>query len=317
MHRHLLTMFLLPALASVALATETENLGIAVLPAPGKVVVDGKSDDWDLSGGVFICGDVENQRDKFAVWFHAMYDAENLYLLARWIDETPLNNPGQWPGRTGSRATASSSASSPRPTRRRSSATTSPAGAIATARTSSSSRSARTSTAAPSRMPRRGAQAGLHEERRRQRLRPGDRPALETAQQGRAGAEGGGNDRRHRRAELHHRPVGRMSLKDIFKPGVTPDRVFTFMASNCWGPATLEAQGQGRAAAGATGRRPRVPRPHGERRCRWSTGRAWSSRRSSRLQGDRVHHARGRLRLAAHPQRRGPGRAPTLERRRS
>ena len=23
-----------------------------------------------------------------------MYDAENLYLLSRWIDLTPLNNPG-------------------------------------------------------------------------------------------------------------------------------------------------------------------------------------------------------------------------------
>ena len=30
-----------------------------------------------------------------ATWFHAMYDAEHLYLLARWSDETPLNNPGQ------------------------------------------------------------------------------------------------------------------------------------------------------------------------------------------------------------------------------
>ena len=28
---------------------------------------------------------------------------------------------------------------------------------------------------------------------------------------------------------------GRLTLKDLFKPGVTPDRVFTFMSSNCWG----------------------------------------------------------------------------------
>jgi len=85
-------------LVSVAGATETENLGIRVLPAPGKVVIDGKFDDWDLSGGVFACGDAETQRDKYAVWFHAMYDAENLYLLARWRDETPMNNPGQTAG---------------------------------------------------------------------------------------------------------------------------------------------------------------------------------------------------------------------------
>lgn len=82
-------------------ATETENLGISVLPAPGKVVVDGKTGDWDLSGGVFVCGDVEHMRDRFALWLHAMYDADNLYLLARWTDETPLNNPGQIAGSYG------------------------------------------------------------------------------------------------------------------------------------------------------------------------------------------------------------------------
>jgi sugar lactone lactonase YvrE len=76
-------------------ATETENHGIAVLPAPGKVTIDGKTGDWDLSGGIFACGDVENQRERMAVWIHAMYDRENLYVLARWRDETPMNNPRQ------------------------------------------------------------------------------------------------------------------------------------------------------------------------------------------------------------------------------
>ena len=84
------------SLAITALhATETENLGIRVLPAPGKVVVDGEIGDWDLSAGVFTCSDVEHQRGSMATWCHAMYDAKNLYLLVRWNDETPLNNPGQ------------------------------------------------------------------------------------------------------------------------------------------------------------------------------------------------------------------------------
>jgi len=74
--------------------TETENLGIRSLPAPGKVTVDGKADDWDLSGGIFVCGDAENLRDQLAVWLHLMYDSENLYILARWSDDTPMNNPG-------------------------------------------------------------------------------------------------------------------------------------------------------------------------------------------------------------------------------
>ena len=37
---------------------------------------------------------------------------------------------------------------------------------------------------------------------------------------------------------------GRITVKDIFKPGVKIDRVFTFMGSPCWGTATLEAKGR-------------------------------------------------------------------------
>src|SRR5277367_1174087 len=88
-------------LAAALGATETENLGLRILPAPGPVVVDGASSDWDLSGGIFCCGDVENQRSQFGTWFHAMYDAENLYVLARFVDPTPLNNPGQVEGDNG------------------------------------------------------------------------------------------------------------------------------------------------------------------------------------------------------------------------
>src|SRR4051794_33695021 len=36
---------------ATATATPTENTNFRVLPAPAKMVVDGKSDDWDLSGG--------------------------------------------------------------------------------------------------------------------------------------------------------------------------------------------------------------------------------------------------------------------------
>ncbi|HTU26125.1 MAG TPA: hypothetical protein VMF30_12040, partial [Pirellulales bacterium] len=88
---------------SAVTATETENFGIAVLPTPGSVIVDGKTDDWDLTGGLFACGDVENLRDTMSLWYHAMYDADNLYLLARWNDATPLNNPGVTSGDLGFR----------------------------------------------------------------------------------------------------------------------------------------------------------------------------------------------------------------------
>ena len=36
---------------SLRASTPTENLGIRALPAPGKIAIDGKSGDWDLSGG--------------------------------------------------------------------------------------------------------------------------------------------------------------------------------------------------------------------------------------------------------------------------
>ena len=79
----------------IVVATETENLNINILPVPGKeVIIDGAVDDWDLSGGVFVCMDVENLRVNMAVWVHVMYDKDNLYVLARWIDETPMSNPG-------------------------------------------------------------------------------------------------------------------------------------------------------------------------------------------------------------------------------
>src|SRR5436305_1929138 len=82
---------------NMARATQTENLGLRILPA-GAVKVDGNTDDWDLTGGVFVCDDVENTRDQFAVWIHAMYDANALYVLAHFIDPTPMNNTGQTAG---------------------------------------------------------------------------------------------------------------------------------------------------------------------------------------------------------------------------
>ncbi len=76
-------------------ATPSENIGLQVPPAPGPIVVDGKYTDWDLSGSVFASDNVEAQRDDYAVWLCANYDSKNLYVLARFNDKTPLNNPGQ------------------------------------------------------------------------------------------------------------------------------------------------------------------------------------------------------------------------------
>lgn len=85
-------------LAAACTASETENHGLRVLPTPGPVVIDGQAAEWDLSGGIFACGEVEHLRDRCAVWLHAMYDADKLYVLARWKDPTPLNNPERFGG---------------------------------------------------------------------------------------------------------------------------------------------------------------------------------------------------------------------------
>jgi hypothetical protein len=226
-------------------ATETENLGLSVLPAPGKVNVDGKFDDWDLSGGIFICGDIENMREKFAVWFHAMYDNDNLYLLARWHDETPLNNPGQVAGSYGFQGDCLQ---------------------------------VRVVTAAGTPQ-----EFGNHltcwQDRNREDVifvevgkdfKGGtikDAKQLGAKQAFTVNADGKGyvqeislpwkllarDGRAPRPGETITMTVepnftigqsGRLTIKDLFKPGVTPDRVFTFMGSNCWGPATLERQGK-------------------------------------------------------------------------
>jgi len=92
MKNYVIAGLIMLAALNVARATETECVGMRVLPAPGKVTIDGKFDDWDLSGGIFICGDVEKLRDDFSSWFHLMYDGEFLYALARVKDPHPLVN---------------------------------------------------------------------------------------------------------------------------------------------------------------------------------------------------------------------------------
>jgi hypothetical protein len=61
------------------------------VPVPGKVVVDGKLDDWDLSGQIemFV---VQATRGTMNAKFAVMYDAEALYLGADVNDPSPMMN---------------------------------------------------------------------------------------------------------------------------------------------------------------------------------------------------------------------------------
>jgi hypothetical protein len=73
-------------------ATQTDNHGIHAVPAPGPVTIDGKLDDWDLSGQVFMCYDIETLKDVYSATVAAMYDADNLYLALHWADPNPMCN---------------------------------------------------------------------------------------------------------------------------------------------------------------------------------------------------------------------------------
>ncbi|MGI6495616.1 MAG: FlgD immunoglobulin-like domain containing protein [Kiritimatiellia bacterium] len=71
--------------------TMSFNSEIAVLPAPGAVTIDGLDGDWDLSAGVWSYNDpliVE----RYSVWTHMMWDAKGVYMLARYVDSSPMKN---------------------------------------------------------------------------------------------------------------------------------------------------------------------------------------------------------------------------------
>ena len=233
-------------LAAAAQATQTENVALRAVPAPGRVVVDGQAGDWDLSGGIFACDDVETQRNTFAVWLHAMYDEENLYVLARWIDETPLNNPGQtladygfagdclqfrtlaapgtpqergqhftcWKGRDGADLVHVEQGRDFKE------------GVIPDAKKTGVARQAFTTNTDGKGYVQEIAIRWTLLTRDGRPLRAGDSLTLTFEPNFTLGAR------------------GRFTIKDLFKPGITPDRIFTFMSSSSWGAATLEPKGR-------------------------------------------------------------------------
>ncbi len=80
------------ALFSVpATAQQTDNNALHAVPPPGKVVIDGKLDDWDLSGQIDVFANFRT-RNSYSARVAAMYDKENFYLAVVWRDPTPMHN---------------------------------------------------------------------------------------------------------------------------------------------------------------------------------------------------------------------------------
>lgn len=83
---------LLCGLALPADAQRALNRGVHVVPAPGKVVIDGDLADWDNSGAILCTKDVANLADVESARISAMWDAENLYIGLVWRDSVPMVN---------------------------------------------------------------------------------------------------------------------------------------------------------------------------------------------------------------------------------
>jgi len=70
---------------------QSQNEGLLVLPAPGKVTVDGDLKDWDFSGRIWVFAD-KTVRTRYSVEAAAMWDKTALYLGAKWRDPTPMHS---------------------------------------------------------------------------------------------------------------------------------------------------------------------------------------------------------------------------------
>ncbi len=232
------------ALAASARATETENLGLSELPAHGSMSIDGRYDDWDLSGGIFACGDVETMRDTYSLWYHAMYDADNLYLLARWNDPTPMDNPGVTSGDLGFQGDCLQT--------RVITAFGQPDEKV-THLTCWRGKDGRDVIKVElGRLLKDGVITDLKALGAKQAFRVGDdgkhytqEIAIPWAQLARDGKSPGpgGEVRLALEANFTVLGNGRMTIKDCFQPGVTLDRVFTFRAVTQWGSAKLLSAG--------------------------------------------------------------------------
>jgi hypothetical protein len=82
---------LLLSIAAWAGAQQTDNHVLRAVPVPGAVVVDGRLNDWDFSGRIFVCPNLA-YAGEFSAHVAMMYDAGALYVGVDWRDRTPMVN---------------------------------------------------------------------------------------------------------------------------------------------------------------------------------------------------------------------------------
>lgn len=73
-------------------SVQTNNYELRAVPTSGKVVIDGKLDDWDLTGGILMCYDTDTLLETNSVKAYLMYDTQYLYVGFHFKDRTPMFN---------------------------------------------------------------------------------------------------------------------------------------------------------------------------------------------------------------------------------
>jgi len=84
--------------AYVAIINKCDNTKIHVVPVPSKVKIDGKLDDWDMSGAILMYMD-EGSKDKYSHRAMMMYGSDALYVAGHIKDTTPLINNHSFGGK--------------------------------------------------------------------------------------------------------------------------------------------------------------------------------------------------------------------------
>jgi hypothetical protein len=74
-----------------AILNKADHQAIHIVPAPGKVAIDGDLSDWDLSGAIFMSLD-QASKNVYSVRAAMMYDADALYIAGHVKDPSPLIN---------------------------------------------------------------------------------------------------------------------------------------------------------------------------------------------------------------------------------
>jgi sialate O-acetylesterase len=80
-----------PKGSHVGVCRKNNHSKIRIMPAAKPPTIDGKLDDWDLSGAIFMHMHAFD-RDTYNCRAALMYDRENLYLACHIKDPTPMNN---------------------------------------------------------------------------------------------------------------------------------------------------------------------------------------------------------------------------------